>query len=241
MIFLDDRQGSGELATLFQLPCTLCRLEYADAMFFGNGPQGGVSIGVERKKIHDLVDSISTGRLSAHQLTGLTDSYDAVYLIVEGYWRAGESGILETLNSRHQWAPIEHGKRRYMYRDIAAYLNSAMITAHAHVLRTSTPRETVLWIESIFKSWSKLWTDHTIFKKFQDVPLERANLVPPTVTRRMLKELSKVGWEKSKDLEKVFPSMESLIWASPKDIAKVPGFGKKLAQTVYDELRGKSS
>jgi ERCC4-type nuclease len=237
MIFLDDRQGSGELYSSFSVPVHLCRLEFADMMFFGEGPHTGVSIGIERKKIHDLVDSISSGRLSAHQLIGLTNSYDAVYLVVEGPFRPTSSGLLEVLSRNGRWYPLQIGRRRFMYRDIIGYLNSAVINAGINVWRTYDPDETVTWTESVFKSWSKPWNKHTIFKRFAEAPLEKAHLVPPTVTRRMFKELSNVGWEKSSALEKEFPNMEKLLEATPKDIQRAPGIGKTIAQKIYQELR----
>jgi len=241
MIFLDNRQGSGELYSYFSVPVHLCRLEYADMMFFGNGPTSGVSIGIERKKIHDLVDSIHSGRLSAHQLIGLTNSYDVVYLLVEGSFRSGDSGLLEVSSRKGKWYPMEIGRRRIMYRDIVAYLNSAVINAGINVWRTYDPDETVTWTESVFKSWSKTWDKHTIFKRFAEVALDKAHLVTPTITRRMFKELGNVGWEKSAALEKAFPSMEKLLAATPKDIQKVAGIGKTIAQRIYLELRGVES
>ena len=64
----------------------IVRMDYGDAMVTGNGPCGQVDIGIERKRIGDLVNSITTGRLSGHQLPGLLAQYYKVYIIVEGMY-----------------------------------------------------------------------------------------------------------------------------------------------------------
>jgi excinuclease UvrABC nuclease subunit len=57
--------------------------------------------------------------------------------------------------------------------------------------------------------------------------------------QRLAKELSGIGWKKSRALSEKFPTMEKLYLATPKEIQEVEGIGKKLAQQIHDELRGK--
>ena len=82
MILVDDRIGAVEIAPLLGSPNVTCRLEFADFAWSGNGPDGQVDIGVERKSLLDLLASMTTGRLSGHQMVGLTAQYDWVYLLV---------------------------------------------------------------------------------------------------------------------------------------------------------------
>jgi ERCC4-type nuclease len=89
VITIDRRTGSGELLPLFpkgvaELGC----LEYGDFAWIGKGPEGlPLAIGVERKQIHDLVNSMASGRLQAHQLPGMINTYKISYLVIEGIWR----------------------------------------------------------------------------------------------------------------------------------------------------------
>ena len=59
MILIDSRIGSAELAPLISTPNILCQLEFADFTFSGNGPAGQVAVGVERKTIMDLLQSMA--------------------------------------------------------------------------------------------------------------------------------------------------------------------------------------
>ena len=95
MILIDDRMGSKELLPLFRpydVTVELSHLEYADIAFFGNGPTGPELVGIERKTLHDLVNSMRSRRLSGYQLPGLMAAYAWVYIVVEGVWRAGDGG-----------------------------------------------------------------------------------------------------------------------------------------------------
>ena len=84
MILIDSRTGSGELAPYISSPKLVCHLDFADFSFSGNGPEGGVGIGVERKGVMDLLQSMTSGRLVGHQLIGLQKEYDWTYLLVVG-------------------------------------------------------------------------------------------------------------------------------------------------------------
>jgi len=59
------------------------RLESGDAAFVGTGPQGSVSVGIERKKYDDLIRSWASGSL-ADQLRRMLETYDVVVLLQEG-------------------------------------------------------------------------------------------------------------------------------------------------------------
>ena len=84
---VDDRVGSRELLPELKrlhIPAEKVRLPFADAAFEGNGPAGPVKVGIERKTIYDLMQSMTTGRLSAHQLPGLVQNFDHRWIVVEG-------------------------------------------------------------------------------------------------------------------------------------------------------------
>jgi ERCC4-type nuclease len=74
------------------------RMQFGDFSWLGNGPDGAPwSIGVERKTIGDMIQSITSDRFSGHQLPGLLNTYNAVYVLVEGLYRPDQrTGVLET-------------------------------------------------------------------------------------------------------------------------------------------------
>ena len=61
MIRVDDRVGSIELLPKLReygVKVASERLQYGDFAWLGNGPLGRSNIAIERKRIHDLIDSI---------------------------------------------------------------------------------------------------------------------------------------------------------------------------------------
>ena len=115
MIQIDERTGSAELQSLFPpgVPTIVGRLEFGDFAFLGNGPEDEpVSIGVERKGIRDLLNSMVTGRLVGHQLIGLVNNYHYVYIVVEGLWRFNPTDGMMEEHSNGGWVPIQLGSRR---------------------------------------------------------------------------------------------------------------------------------
>lgn len=159
MISVDYRIGSGELTKYFhQFGVTpkKTKLEFGDFCFEGNGPEGRVAIGVERKRIEDLIDSMTSKRLSGHQLRGISDLYDYGYLIVEGIYRPGPNGEILISNGGTQWTT-----RQTPYRAVDNYLTTLELRAGMMVRRTGRPDETVFVVVDLYRYWNdKLWAEH---------------------------------------------------------------------------------
>lgn len=87
MIFVDNRAGSVALVNHAPLDNTsvaqLARLDSADAMFVGNGPTGNLLVGVEVKRIDELISAQQTGRLTT-QVERMLDTYGRNYLAYYG-------------------------------------------------------------------------------------------------------------------------------------------------------------
>src|SRR5207247_1571928 len=96
---IDPRAGSGNLLVWLQrlgIPSRHEWLEFGDAEMVGRGPDGlPVLIGIELKALGDLVTCFIDGRLTGHQLPGLIDRYEVVYLLIEGRMLRDEHGILK--------------------------------------------------------------------------------------------------------------------------------------------------
>jgi len=239
MIYIDSRKGSGELLPLFPKGmATLTRLQFADFFFFGRGlDEVPLSIGFERKTITDLIDSLLTGRLSGHQLPGLFNSYDIVYLITEGLWRPNpENGILER-NSRGRWATIRFGTRTFMAREIYNYLNTLAILSGVHNWFTATPKETTFLIRALLHWWNdKPISGHTSHLK-PHLPFCTLRINKRPIVQRMVMELPGLGIEKARLATKKFKTVLDMILATEEDWRDIEGIGDVLSKRIVKSLQ----
>lgn len=243
LIQIDERTGSAELQSLFPpgVPTIVGRLEFGDFAFLGNGPEDEpVSIGVERKGIKDLLNSISTGRLAGHQLIGLVNNYHYVYIVVEGLWRFNPTdGMLEE-RCGQGWEPIQLGSRRFMAREVLSFLHTLMVKTGVMVFYSGTKRETVQVVSMLHGWWSnKSWDEHTAHlglvkqHKSTDGAVE---LVKAPLLRRVAAELPGIGWQKSREVAKHFGSVLEMSLATEREWRQIPGIGKILAERITKEI-----
>lgn len=244
MILIDERQGSAELEPLFRskgVEVAVDHLEFADFAFEGNGPEGRCMVGVERKRLLDLINSMSTGRLTAHQIPGMLEAYQFSYLVVEGIFRAdARDGLLETMR-QGQWVPVVIGSRRFMYREINNFLTSIDTMSPVRLRRSGNTQETVQIVSDLY-AWfnNKRWRDHHTFDavyKAQEgrVPLE---IRKPSLVRRVAAELPGVGIGKARSVEQHFGCVQSMVDASVGDWIKIDGIGAKTAERIVCAILG---
>jgi len=233
-ILIDDRTGSKEFLGHLKPPHETRRLPYGDFAFVGNGPTGKLGIGVERKTIPDLVQSFTSGRLSGHQLIGMVDHYDILYVVVEGIWRTNpDTCMLETL--RRRWVPV---RGAIAGTEVMGFLHSLTCIAGVRVWCTRGRDDTSTWLGSLYNWWQKRWDNHRTLKQFHVEPPARAYMYRPTDTHKILKEIPGVGWEKGQALEKRFGTVLEVALASMQELTEVPGIGDVLARKILDTLRG---
>lgn len=159
MVIVDERIGSRELLQDIRnlgVQAELARLDGADFQFEGNGPDGPILIGIERKAIQDLCTCIRDGRLEGEQLPKFIPTYDVHYLVVEGYWRKSwKTGLLEVYNGDWHLA-----RGSYNYAEVDAFLCRLENVYGIHLWRTGDEQETASWIAGRYKWWSKEWHRH---------------------------------------------------------------------------------
>lgn len=109
MLWVDNRVGSADLAeplSRMGLPVDTTRLQFGDIMFEGKGNDDTtVLVGVELKKLPDLMQSLRDGRLAGYQLPGMLKAYDYRFLLVEGTWKPNKQGQLLVPGRHGQWQP----------------------------------------------------------------------------------------------------------------------------------------
>lgn len=243
LIQIDERTGSAELQSLFPpgVPTIVGRLEFGDFAFLGNGPEDEpVSIGVERKGVRDLLNSMVTGRLVGHQLIGLVNNYHYVYIVVEGLWRFNPTDGMMEEHSNGGWVPIQLGSRRFMAREVLAFLHTLMVKTGVMVFYSGTKRETVQVVSMLHGWWSnKAWDEHTAHlglvkqHKSTDGAVE---LVKAPLLRRVAAELPGIGWQKSREVAKHFGSVLEMSLATEREWRRIPGIGKILAERITKEI-----
>lgn len=174
MIFVDDRVGSIDLVKPLQdsgLPVTQTRLHFADVAFTGKGPEHStLEIGIELKKLNDLVGSLRSGRLSGHQLPGLRQAYDRVWLLIEGIWRHDDQGFVTTYQGPQRgWRPVPG---RMTANELEKQVLTLELCGGMHVRYTNSRRDTVRALSTLYRWWTdKPFESHSSHLAVHDVPM----------------------------------------------------------------------
>jgi ERCC4-type nuclease len=233
-IYVDDRVGSVEVAEYLSDPVVM-RLKSGDFCWEGQGPEGPVMVGVERKRLRDFINSVESGRLT-NQLLDMQCHYHFLYLVVEGGWYYNKAGMVV-----HHRKLLKQGTRTFNRKYLDRAINSIAVCAGVFVVRCSSLEDTAGWLESVVEWWQKDWDKHTAYRVIgsgsyggNTVLLKR-----PSYTLRMIAQLPGIGWLKAVAIEKEFKTMRELVRASSKDIQKVDGIGKTLSESIRRVLHGR--
>lgn len=229
-----------------RLQARLAILNSADFCFEGRGPNGSVIVGVERKTIPDLIDSLQSGRLQGMQtesgggqLGRLTATYDYVWLLVEGLWVTDAQGRL--CQRRHHGLTPLHGN--FTEDSLTKRLLSLALQGGIHIWQTSNREQSARWIASLSKWWNdKAWDEHRTLQMVHT----HHGMVPISLFRELVMRLPGIGLAASKAIEQHYNgSLIQLLQSSTCALSGVPvqmttGKAKRLgaakAQAVMDAI-----
>lgn len=232
-IYIDKRVGSNELVVPLQargVPVELTHLQYGDCCFIGHGPESQVVVGIERKRITDLLQSLTTGRLSGHQLPGLCESYQYRWLLVEGVYRETKEGLIE-VPRKGAWETI-----RLQYAAVENYLITLTLRGGLHVHRTYSITESAAWLDALHKWWTrKEWHEHRSHLALHQAA-DYAVFFRPTLVQRVAAQLPGID-EKAKDIAVKFKSVADMVAAEEPEWRSIPGIGKVTAARIHKALR----
>lgn len=236
MIIIDNRTGSKDLLKYFPAnKAYLDNLDFADIMFFGNGPAGTISVGIERKVMSDLISSMTSGRLCGHQLPGLLSCYNYIWIIVEGIWRTSPTDGLIQMYTHTGWKDYNHDHRFHKTSYIIKYLLSLSIMGNVRIWFTTSPKETVQFVTSLYSWWNdKEYEEHTSLMQEHEPEI---NFIKPSLLKRLAKELEGIGKKKAKLVDNKFGSPLEMCLADEKTWQEIPGIGKKLACKIVESLQ----
>ena len=243
MILIDsreskDKKGSPGLWDDFKktkLPVSKAKLEFGDLMFLGNGPEGKeVSVGVEFKKHRDFFSSLRTGRLVGHQLSGMAESYDFRYLLIEGDWKVDSGGLVCVRTGFSDWSAVQ-GK--LSSSEVDKTLIGLPLRLGVHVWTTSTRKDTMRWLTNLYRCWTdKKWKDHGSHIAIYQPP----TLVPISNFRKTVATFPGIGVKTSQAVEKHFRgSIHKAVTAPIHEWGKIEGIGLKTAESICTYLKGK--
>ena len=234
LVLVDDRAGSRDLAPYIP-NSILVRLEFGDVAWSGNGPDGTVQVGAEVKKVGDLVQSITTGRLMGHQMPGLVKEYDYTYLIIEEMWRCGRENAIEVWK-QGRWTEARTGRLGWTaVQGIICSLEHMLGVTTKVVGSTSEAGEL---IRSLARWWGKPWEGHHSHKVIYTGARAKVALREGKVsfTRKVASILPGVGVDRSSAVEAAFPTVEEMVLAEIEEWEQVPGIGKVTAKLVMEAL-----
>lgn len=215
-------------------------LKWGDAAFEGNGPDGTIMVGIERKRLHDMLSCIDDNHYSAEQKVGMKQMYAVSILMVEGHWKPhdGNGLLMEGFNSGMNFGYCAPRGRRIMYAKLRRYLFSVAL-AGVIVCYTRDPGHTAYDIVEWFHYFQKRWKDHTGLLEPTKVNIPHL-LGKPSLTRRWAHDLEGVGVKYSLDAERLFKKPYALATADESEWLKIPGVGVKTAQSIVREIMGVS-
>jgi ERCC4-type nuclease len=228
MILVDYRAGSRELeqplAAIFGAPLvSVEELPFGDISFTGKGPSGTtLEIGIEYKKLGEMMTSIRDGRFSGHQLPGMLGEkgmYDYGWLLIEGEWRIDDDGFLTTLQFRRgkrpEWKRAPGNMRASEYEK---HLLTYQLCGGVHVRHARNQADSVRVIADLYR-W---WTDRAIDEHTSHLAQHRpAFLSNVSAFRRAIAAWPGVGLKWSKAAEKATVdsgNANDVVWLGSRDV-----------------------
>lgn len=246
MILIDDREETTtkkkanlDLMVHFQrmhLDAQMTRLEFADAAFEIKGPDGPLLVGIERKRLHDILNCIKDGRYSGHQKIGMRDNYDISVLIIEGHWKPHDpEGILmEGYSGGISWGFARPRGQRLMYSVLYRYLISASLSG-VIVTYSRDPFHTAFNMNEWQQWGQKKWDDHTSMMDIHKLAIPSLHR-KPSLVQRWATDLPGIGTKMSGLVDRHFRSGLDLANADEAEWLKLPGIGVKSAQQIVREI-----
>lgn len=234
MLLLDSNQASMDEDLRIHLEretvVAITPLETSDLMFIGNINGDKVRVGLELKKSpSDLLASLRDGRLIT-QLPRMTEEFDMPYLVTIGQSEKidFDNGKLQE-RSRGGW-----NASAFSYH----YLNSILNRFEASGGRVRHVRDTehlVALILSLMRFWRKEQHTEEVFYRKRHKFLDWKLLDNPLME---MYERMGIGIKRAGMLSNLYPSLDKLVSADPKELRELEGFGEKTVDKILEFIQG---
>jgi ERCC4-type nuclease len=242
---VDMQAGSSEfLAPMLAagLPAEPDRLPAGDVEMLGRGPGGRpLLVGVEIKLVRDMLTCVRDGRF-AEQARKMKARYEVGWLLIEGEWRIGGTGLIE-VRERGGWR--ERG--RFTHQEIAAWAMTMVQRGRVLTWRTRDRDESVDWLRTLYWWWtSKDFEVHRAHLDWYTPPYVAENpmdMSEPGVVQKVAAALLAQGAtvdvnsERAKAAAAHFTSVRAMVGADEKTWREVDGVGAKIARRVVEAVQ----
>lgn len=254
MILVDQAIGSGRdksggellqpIIRRLGIPCETTQLSYGDCCFEGHGPDGPITLGVERKTLQDMLQCVEDARYSAHQLPGMLKLYSKSFLVLEGLWERGTPGsalegvLIQGYGHGSSWGPLKAvgNGRTTLYSKLYRYLISVSL-AGVIITYSNDITQTACQIVEIQQYFQKRWREHTALRECQKLAIPSLS-GKPSLCKRWANELTDVGVVHGEEADRKFKTALALANSDESDWMTIPGIGAKTARQIVREIRG---
>lgn len=241
VLFVDTRAGSSDLIaplTAAGLPVEETLLDFGDLAFIGRGEGGKqLFIGIEHKKLPDLVQSLASERLAGHQLPGMVQTYDRPHLLIEGEWEADESGrVSQKTGFRGMTKPLKGCPP-------ALELLKRIITLETRgglrVWWTPDQVATVRYVTALYRFWTdKALDQHKSHLAIHAPDIDAALQGTVSDFARVVAMIPGIGFTTAVVLDKVFgSSFTRMMAATEQEWAAIEINGRKIGASKAHRIK----
>ena len=244
MLLVDYREGSAELLEPLRrmgLPAENAGPPGIDADLSWEGYDAGklISVGVEFKKLEELIASLRTARLQGHQLLKMRDEQTGFtfnYLLIEGEWHEDTQGFMTKRIGRREFKRIPGQMKA---SELRKRLNVLHLCGGLIRMHTQTRTQTLNEIADLYHAY----TDGDLRDHKSHIAVYRApTLVPISEFRKFFSTIDGLGLRKTLAVEQHFGgSIRRAIGASKAEWMKIEGIGPELASHVQRVFEGDNS
>lgn len=248
-LFVDTQVGSCDLVEPLRklhLDIVPTRLESGDLMFEGRGVKGApVLVGIEFKKLGELIDAFRSARLQGFQVPRMRETYQQSYLLIEGQPRYTRKGQLCHWQSRRGRRQCEVLPGRMTIGELLRRLAVLHLCTGIVPWFTTSRADTLQVISALYHTWTDVDLDeHKSHLELYVPPTASFIASPAQVTFRTFPDL---GMRFSKAAERYFhKSITRAANASVEEWAalvtthkgKTRRLGAKAAQRIVQFCQG---
>ena len=238
MLLVDYRVGSAELLAPLRkmgLPAESGDIP-ADLAWEGRGEKGvPVMVGVEFKKLGELVQSLRTQRLQGHQLLKMRDNFQFCYLLIEGELRYDKAGKLLKRCGPRQFRPLPGAMA---VQELLKRVHVLHLRGGLTPIWVRNRSDTLVQLAALYR----VWTDKDLDQHDSHIAIYQAPaLAPISEFRGFFSRIAGLGIRKTLPVEKHFHgSIRRAVNAPRSEWLKVDGIGEVLATHIENVLEGRS-
>lgn len=250
MIDIAHETGSSEFEAPLRrlgLPCRIKNLSSADFAFYGEGPEGTCRIGIERKTVDEMTSFHGRGRLTGHQLPRMTKRYRFRLLLVEGLTRVEPRwGMLQ------QGSSIKNGelcvwqeagfRRGDTFEGYLKFQLTLQLRAAITIIPTADRTATAYAIHAVYRWFQTDWHKHKSHLTVEEAQPDSAILDERTIRRQTFAQWPGIGWHRSAQVARHFPSIASAVAATEDEwmVALHIKQGRTIVRRLMQTLHGRA-